>query len=113
MLQLGVASGAPRVPESPLVHKGLSADEHRLLGPRTKVSGGYHATCRGLGNITDGQADVMNVGDLKLVRRSIAADREDDERGTTDTPGNGRLKVLQRHGMEVSIELATANRHGR
>ena len=113
MLQLGVASGALRVPESPLVHKGLSADEHCLLGPPTKVGGGYHATCRGLGNITDGEADVMNLGDLKLVGRCVAADRQYDERGPADTARNGRLKVLQRHGIEVSIVLATANSHRR
>ena len=106
MLQLGIASGASRVPEGPLVHKGLAADEYSLLGPRTKVGREHHATCRVLGNITEGEADVMNLGDLKLVGRCIAADRQYDERGAADTAGNGRLEVLQRHGIEPSIELS-------
>ena len=107
MLQLGIASGACRVAASPFVRKGLSADEHRLLGPRSKVGRGHHTMCRVLGNITEGEADVMNLGDLKLVGRCVAADREDDERGPTDTAGDRRLQVLQRHGIEISIELVT------
>jgi hypothetical protein len=45
----------------------------------------------------------MNLGDLKLVGRCVAADRQYDERGPADAARNGRLKVLQRHGIEVSI----------
>jgi hypothetical protein len=64
--------------------------------------------CRVLGNVTEGEADVMNLGDLKLVGRCVAADRQHDQRGPADTAGNGRLEVRQRHGIEISIELATA-----
>jgi hypothetical protein len=112
VLELSLASGASRVPARPLVHKGLSADEYGLLGPRTKIGRGHHAMCRVLGNVTEGEADVMNLGDLKLVSRCVAADRQYDERGPADTARNGLLKVLQRHGIEVSIVLATANSHG-
>jgi hypothetical protein len=61
---------------------------------------------RVLGNATEGEADVMNLGDLKLVGRCVASDREDDQRRPADTAGDGRLQVLQRHGIEISIELA-------
>jgi hypothetical protein len=60
---------------------------------------------RGLGDITDGEADVMNLGDLDLIGYRVAADSKHDERRAADAARNGRLEVRQRHASRsVSIE---------
>ena len=41
----------------------------------------------------------MNLGDLKLVGRCVAADRQHHERGPADTASNGRLEVLQKEAV--------------
>lgn len=107
MLQLSIASGTSRAPASPLVHNWLSADKHCLLGPRLKDGRRHQAMLRVLRNITESEADVMNLGDLKLVGRWIAADREDDQRRPADAAWDGRLKVLQGHVIAISIALGT------
>ena len=112
VLKLRLASGACPVAPSPLVHERLTAYEHGLFGPRSKLGCRHQATGRVLGDITKADAVVMNRSNLKLIRRSIAADRENRERGSTDAAGNGRLKGLQWHSIEASIVRASANSQG-
>ena len=112
VLQLHIASGACRVAPSPLVHERLTAYEHRLLGPGTKVGCRHEATGRVLGNITKAEAVVMNRSNLKLISLGITADRKNRQRGSADAAGNGRLEGLQWHGIEPSIVRASPNSHG-
>ena len=98
VLEPSIASGASRMPASPLVHEGLSSDKDRKLGPRTKVGGGDHATHRVRGNVTECKAVVMNIGNFKLARRGIAAERDHGNRRTANTPTDGSVEGLQGHG---------------
>lgn len=59
--------------------------------------------CSVFWNVTDSEADVIDLGDLKLIRLCVAPDRQYDDRGPADAARNGRLEVLQRHGVDASI----------
>jgi len=108
VLERDPALRAGRMPFCPLEHEGLTADKDRALRPRTKLTGSDHLTDRVRRNVTERHAVIADLGDLELSVRPVASNREDDTRGTTDVSGDGGVKWLQRHVIEVHCGRASS-----